>query len=456
MAKKIRLNAFEMCCPGFIQQGMWAHPRDTSSNYTTSEYWEEIARVAERGLFDGIFLADVLGVYDVYKGSSDTALIHGLQIPSGDPALVIPLMSRVTKNIGFGLTANVTYEAPYLLARRFSTLDHLTDGRVAWNIVTGYLDSGARGMGRGGLAPHDDRYAYAEEFMDVVYKLWEGSWQDDAMLRDRGARMYVDPTKVHKVSHHGRHFALNAIHLCEPSPQRTPVLYQAGASDRGRKFAIRHAECVFIAAPTKEVARSIVTDLRNEMMLSGRDPNDLMIFIGATIVAAETSKEASQKFEEYCQFASSEAALAHFSSSIGVDLSKYGMDEPIRYEDTNSNRGALESITVRSSSAWTLRRLMASMRHGSRNQPIVGSATDVADEMIAWAEETGIDGFNLSRTVAPESLRDFVDLVVPVLQERGAYKTCYETGTLRQKLFGGGGRLRSNHVGASFRGQHFV
>ena len=224
MTKQIRLNAFDMNCVGHIQHGMWAHPRDRSMAYNTLEYWQDLARIAERGKFDGIFLADIVGVYDVYKDSPDPSIAHAVQVPVNDPLLVIPAMAAVTKHIGFGVTANLTYEPPYLFARRMSTLDHLTRGRIGWNIVTGYLDSAARGMGLTKQIKHDERYDAAEEYMEVVYKLWEGSWEDDAVLRDRERGLYADPSKVHRVRHEGKHYRVDALHLAEPSPQRTPVL----------------------------------------------------------------------------------------------------------------------------------------------------------------------------------------------------------------------------------------
>jgi len=450
MNKEIRLNAFDMNCVGHIQHGMWTHPRDRSADYNTLEYWQHLARTAERGLFDGIFLADIVGVYDVYKDGPAPSILNTVQIPVNDPMLVVPAMAAVTRHIGFGVTSNLTYEPPYLFARRASTLDHLTRGRFGWNIVTGYLDSAARGMGLPAQHDHDTRYDVADEYMEVVYKLWEGSWEDDAVLRDRDNRIFADPDKIHRVRHFGRHYQVDAIHLAEPSPQRTPVLYQAGSSARGREFAATHAECVFVNGPDKTITRSLVGDIRRRAVAHGRTPDDILVFLGRTVVVGETHKQAIEKYQEYHRHASIEGALAHFSSSIGVDLSRYGLDEPIRHERNNSNNSAIEAITSLSTEPWTLRRLIGQMGLGSRNAPIVGSAYEVADELIAWVEETGIDGFNLSRIVTPESLEDFVDLVVPLLQDRGVYKRDYAQGTLREKLFGDA-RLPETHPAASHR-----
>jgi len=452
MTKEIRLNAFDMNCVGHIQHGMWAHPRDRSMHYTDLEYWVSLARALERGLFDGLFLADILGVYDVYCGTPAASIRNAVQIPVNDPLLLIPAMAYATQHLGFGVTCNLTYEPPYTFARRMSTLDHLTKGRIGWNVVTGYIDSAARGMGLPQQPEHDSRYDMAEEYMQVVYKLWEGSWEDTAVLRDRAARQFADPARIHRVTHEGRHYKVDAIHLSEPSPQRTPVLYQAGASERGRAFAAAHAECIFVNGQFRHTVRDIVADIRARARALGRDPYDIKVFVGATVVVAPTGAEAHDKLAEYRAHASSEGLLAHYSASLGVDFSRYGPDEPIRFVKTNAISSNLEAITTRSAEPWTLRRLLNMMVLGSRQPPIVGSPVQVADEFQAWVDEADVDGFNLSRTVMPECVEDFVALVVPELQSRGMMQREYGSGTLREKLFGGGrARLPASHPAASFR-----
>ncbi len=451
MTREIRLNAFDMNCVGHIQHGMWAHPRDRSMHYTDLDHWVSLARTLERGLFDGLFLADILGVYDVFQGQPDASIRNAVQFPVNDPLLLIPVMAYATEHLGFGVTCNLTYEPPYTFARRMSTLDHLTKGRIGWNVVTGYLDSAARGMGLVEQPEHDSRYDVAEEYMQVVYQLWEGSWEDRAVLRDRTSRQFADPARVHRVKHEGAHYKVDAIHLSEPSPQRTPVLYQAGASVRGREFAAAHAECIFVNGQFRHNVRDIVADIRARTKAFGRDPHDIKMFVGATVVVAPTDAEAQDKLAEYREYASSEGALAHYSSSVGVDFSRYGPDEPIRFVNTNALRSNLEAITVRSGTEWTLRKLMQMMVLGSRQAPIVGSPSRVADELLAWVSEADVDGFNLSRTVIPECVEDFVALVVPELQTRGVMKRAYAPGTLREKLFGGAARLPASHPAARCR-----
>src|SRR5258708_5390715 len=217
-----------MACVGHIQHGMWTHPRDRSSDYTSLDHCVRLARMLERGLFDGLFLADVLGAYDVYGGNADASLRAGVQIPLLDPMALVPAMTYATTHLGFGVTCNLAYEAPFLFARRMATLDHLTGGRIGWNIVTGYLDSAARAMGFREQMAHDDRYDLAEEYMRGVYALWEGGWHDDAVVRDRVRRVYTEPSRVRVVHHEGKQYRLAALPLWEPSPQRPPGLYQTG------------------------------------------------------------------------------------------------------------------------------------------------------------------------------------------------------------------------------------
>ncbi len=447
--KKILLNAFNMNCVGHINHGLWTHPRDTSNQYKTLEYWTELAQLLERGLFDGLFLADIVGVYDVYQQSVDVPLKESIQLPVNDPLLLVSAMAAVTRNLGFGLTANLTYEPPYLFARRLSTLDHLSRGRVGWNIVTGYLDSAAKAMGLEQQPEHDRRYDQADEYLEVLYKLLEGSWENDAVLNDREQRIYAQPAKVHKVRHHGELYKVEGYHLSEPSPQRTPVLFQAGASERGLTFAGRHAECVFISGQSKAATRAQVDKVRAAAVAAGRDPAAIKVFMGLTVIVAATEEQARAKHAEYLGYASAEAGVAHFSSSTGIDFSAYELDEPIQYVKSNAIQSATKNLQ---SNDWTRRRLLDQHALGGRYITLVGSPEQVADELESWIAETGLDGFNLARTVTPESYVDFIDLVIPELQRRGSYKTAYDSGSLREKLFPAGtAHLPADHIGARYR-----
>ena len=446
MKREIRFNAFDMACVGHIQQGMWTHPRDRSAEYLSLDYWMGLARLLEEGLFDGLFLADVLGIYDVHGGNGDAAIRNAVQVPLLDPMLIVPAMAAATRNLGFGVTCNLAWESPALMARRFSTLDHLTKGRIGWNIVTGYLDSAARAMGLDRQMAHDDRYDLDDEYMEILYRLWEESWAADAVKRDRAAGIYADPARVARITHQGRQYRLDAPHLVEPSPQRTPVLYQAGASDRGRGFAAQHAECVFLNGGPKPHVAKLVADLRARAA-----PRPIRIFVGATLILGRTRAEAEAKLAEYRQHASIEGALAHASASLGIDLARFDLDEELpeagQSQAIRSNVEALRAAAPRA----TKRALIDRMVLGSRQPPIIGSVDEVAEELIAWMDQADVDGFNLSRTVTPECLEDVVRLLVPALQERGRYKRGYAAGTYREKLFGAGPLLAAPHPAAGFR-----
>ncbi len=448
--KQIRLNAFNMNCVGHIHHGLWTHPRDRSSDFNDLSYWTDLARLLERGLFDGLFIADILGVYDVYQGGIDLTAKEAIQLPVNDPLLLLSAMAGATEHLGFGLTANLTYEPPYLFARRLSTLDHLSKGRVGWNIVTGYLDSAAHAMGLRRQIEHDRRYDQADEYLEVLYKLLEGSWEDDAVLANRAQRIYAQPGKVHKVVHHGEFYQVEGYHLCQPSPQRTPVLFQAGSSERGLRFAGQHAECVFIGGQNREAVRQQVQRVRASALAAGRPAEAIKVFMGIGVIVAPSEAEARDKHAEYLRHASPEAGLAHFSSSTGIDFARYGLDEPIRYQKTNAIESVVKAFTAKGS-GWTKRRLLEQHALGSRYPLAVGSPSQVADELQAWIDETDLDGFNLTRIVTPESYADFIDLVIPELQNRGVYKTAYDEGSLRHKLFGQGPRLPDGHIGTHWR-----
>ena len=452
MTKQIRLNAFDMNCVGHQSSGLWRHPQDRASTYNTLAYWTDLARILERGLFDGLFLADVLGVYDVYGGNPEAALRNSSQVPVNDPAMLISAMAAVTEHLGFGLTCTLSYEPPFPFARRMSTLDHLTNGRVGWNIVTGYLNSAAKGAGLAAQTGHDTRYEIAEEYMDIVYKLWESSWDDDAAVRDVASGIFTRPERVRRVQHDGAHFRLDALHLCEPSPQRTPVLYQAGASTKGRAFAAGHAECVFVAGPSKKVIAPAVADIRRRAAELGRDPASIQIFTLMTIVTGPTDEEAHAKLADYRRYVSPEGALTLVSGWTGIDFSKFAPDDPVTHIRNDAIHSAVDSLTVDDPSRiWTVRELAEETAIGGLGGRIVGSPARVVDELESWIEETGIDGFNLAYAITPGTFEDIVEFIVPELQRRGLYKTAYAPGTLRQKLFGGGARLAAPHPGAAYR-----
>lgn len=452
MTKKISFNAFEMNCIAHQSPGLWRHPQDRSVEYKDLEYWTDLAQILERGFFDGIFIADVLGIYDVYHQSAEHALTGAVQVPVNDPLQIVPAMAAVTKHLGFGVTTSISFEHPYPFARRISTLDHLTKGRVGWNIVTSYLESGSKNLGLKTQVNHDNRYDIADEYLEVLYKLWEGSWEEGSVLRDRENGIFADHKKVHPIQHEGKYFTVPGIHICEPSPQRTPVLYQAGASSRGQKFASQNAECVFIAAPSKIATKKVVQGIRQKLAQEGRDPYSVKIYALLSIVTDETDAKAQAKFKEYQSYGSYDGALTLLSGWSGVDFSQYQPTDKVEYIQTNAIQSLLDSyVNADPERVWTIEEIANWNSLGGNGPVLVGSAETVSDALQQWIEDTDVDGFNLAYILAHQTFADVVEFIVPELQKRGVYQTSYAQGTLREKLFGAGPYLPENHRGAKYR-----
>ncbi|QWB27333.1 MULTISPECIES: LLM class flavin-dependent oxidoreductase [Streptomyces] len=446
--RPLRFNAFAMNCVSHINHGQWVRDDTSQTSYTDLETWTELARTLERGYFDALFLADVIGTYDTYRGSRDTAVREGLQIPVNDPSLLVAALAHATEHLGLAFTQSVLQEPPYNFARRLSTLDHLTKGRVAWNVVTSYLESAARGLGLDGLPLHDERYERAEEYTDVLYQLLEGSWEENAVLRDRERRVYADPARIHDVHHEGRFYRVNGPHLSEPSPQRTPILFQAGSSERGREFAARNAEAVFLGAVSPEGARTQVEDVRARAVAYGRQGGDILFFQGLTLIVGSTEEEAERKLADYREHTSLEGFAAHMSGSLQLDLSQVDFDAPVGEIDTNGVQGFVRSLVEGApDKTWTFGEVL---RARAWTRPVAGVPERIADELERW-RDAGVDGINLAYVTSPGTFTDFADQLAPVLQKRGLLKTAYEEGTLRQKLFGRGDRLPASHPAARHR-----
>jgi FMN-dependent oxidoreductase (nitrilotriacetate monooxygenase family) len=452
MSKRILLNAFHMNCVVHQSPGLWTEPGDKMEAYTDLETWTDLAKLLEKGRFDALFLADVVGVYDVFRGNREAAVANAAQIPVNDPAVLIPAMAAATKDLGFAWTSSVLQNHPFAFARTVSTLDHLTRGRVAWNIVTSYLESGARNFGKAALPDHDERYEIAEEYLDICYRLWESSWEDGAVVKDRKRRLYADPSRVHPVDVDGKYYQVHGVHLSEPSPQRTPLLYQAGSSPRGRQFAARHAECVFVLGPNPGVVAQYVADTRDRARGFGRDTQDLRFLAYVKVITGGTEAEARRKYDEFLRNISYDASMALLSGWSGIDFGQFEPDQPLEYVETNAVRTLVHGFTAADPTRkWTLRDLARYVGIGGAGPVLVGAPEQIADELEKWVA-VGVDGFNLAYAVTPGSFVDFVDGVVPVLQRRGLVQRSYEEGTLREKVYGRGQRgLLDRHPASRYR-----
>ena len=454
--KRISVNAFDMTCVDHQSFGLWRHPRSKATEYNTIEYWTNLAKTLEKGKFDALFLADVVGIYDIYKNSAAPSVSDGAQVPVNDPFMQISAMAAVTEHLGFGVTSAVTYEQPYTLARKYATLDHLTKGRVGFNVVTSYLPSAAENQGLPRQIEHDTRYEIAEEFLDVCYKLWEGSWEDGAVVKDREAGVYADTQKVHPIQHSGKYFTVPGAALTEPSPQRTPLIFQAGASSRGQAFAGRHAEAVFIGGLRPDLTRYVTDKIREQAEEQGRHRDDVKIYAMLSVVVDETEEKAQEKYREYLSYVNLEASQAIIGGWSGVDLSQFDEDEALNYIKTDSIQSFLTPFTLQSKDKkWTREEIAKHCALGGMGDVIVGSPESVADQLETWVDEGGLDGINLAYHVSPGSFEDFVEYVVPELQKRGRYRTEYEGNTLRENIFGKGHtKVADSHPAAKYRGAY--
>ncbi|KAA0073788.1 FMN-dependent monooxygenase [Mycolicibacterium sp. P9-64] len=456
MAKKrMILNAFTSQKVHHYSMGGWKHPQHTiDQGCFTTEYWTRLAQTLERGFFDGIFFAHTDGVYDVYKDSPRTGIEQGAHFPQEEPPLVLSAMAAATKHLGLITTLSTSYHNPYFAAKLFTTLDHLTEGRVAWNIVTSFTKSGAENNGVP-PQPHDERYERSQEYMDIVYKFWEHSWEDDAYVRDREKDIYIDADKVHYIDHEGKWYGkIPGPHLCGPSIQRTPLLFQAGQSAAGVGFAAKHAECVFSILPTIARAKKHVQDVVEQAAKFGRTRDDLKFVNSMCVVTAPTDEEAEMKAKFIRSNSSYEGALALLSGMAGVDLSQLSPTQSIDAlsEDDVVGIKGFSGIfkAIDPDRHWTMDDIAEYTSLGGVNPVIIGSPQTVADKLEEWIDESDLDGFNIYAPVHPASFHDFVDLVVPELQRRGRARTEYDSTTVRENFFGAGEkRLRPNHYAFS-------
>ena len=413
----------------------WSHPRNNIGyDFARPEVWQQMSRTLERGCFDGFFFADVWAAPDNYKSRRDEALRHAIQFPVHDPLLLIPMLATVTSNLGFAATLSVTYYQPYMTARKLSTLDHLTGGRIGWNIVTSLNKAEAQNLGLDDMIPHDQRYERAEEYMDVCYKLWS-SWEPDAVVMDRVTGTFTDPAKVHPINHKGKWFSCPGFSPVTPSPQQKPVLFQAGASGAGRDFCAKHAEAALIIQNSPEAIERVAGDLKQRALKAGRKEGDLKVLCGIQAIVGSTEREAREKQQEINERVPYEAGLALLSGHANYDLSQHDPDSwPHDIPAVQGAQGLFDALVAEHNVKLTLREIGKIYGASVAMPQIVGTAEQVADRMESLVNDAGIDGFNITPTYTPSSFDEFVDLVVPILQDRGVHRKQYEGTTLRENL----------------------
>ncbi|EXJ82049.1 hypothetical protein A1O1_08118 [Capronia coronata CBS 617.96] len=458
--KKIHLNFFEMACnSAHMGLGMWKNPGDMQPQKDTLEYYMWLARLAEKGKITGIFFADVYGVDDAFPGQMEAQFKAGGNCAQLDPLVLVSAMAAVTKSVCFGITGSTSYINPFVLARTYSTLDHVTKGRIAWNVVTSYSTSSAKANGLDDITPHDKRYEKAHEYMDLCYALWEGSWEDGAKVFNPDTGIAYDPEKVHKINFIGNHHKTSAYSAAHPSPQRTPVIFQAGQSTAGKAFAALNAEAIFVGGGKAADTAPYVKEIRAAAAANGRDPNHIKVFPQIAPIIGRTMEEAQAKYERYKALADWRGGLAKLSQYLNVDLSQYPPDEPFDVDSvghSDSSIHALVNMLKRfRGMTVTPRFLGEKMAFCGFGAMPVGDPETVADVFEDWVNNADVDGFNVAYVSNPESYEDLVELLVPVLQRRGLMWDDYTVpgGSYRENLLGTPGHptVPKGHPAYNFR-----
>ncbi|MFY0613540.1 MAG: NtaA/DmoA family FMN-dependent monooxygenase [Hyphomicrobiaceae bacterium] len=435
MAANMHLIAFMMHTPINHMTLSWADTQDQQLDGLGSiSFWQSLAKTLERGCFDGLFFADVPAVYDHYKDTTDVAMQYGVVWPTHDPVALIGIMAAATQHLGIAATVSTASWHPFLAVRSMSTLDYLSNGRVGWNIVTGNGRSEHRALGTGKL-DHDERYDHADEYMDVCYALWRGI-PNEAILADREAGQFADASKIEKVAHNGKYFQCHATPSVMRSPQGRPVLFQAGSSSRGQRFAIKHADVVFAIQPDLARMQTFMKQIRATAVSNGRT-EDVRVTFAVQPFVAESKAAAIAKRDEMLARIPMEAALTRISGTFGVDLDSVDLDVPLQDITTQSSQGLVKAMSAMfGDNNITLREAVHMSGLAGLIPTVLGSPEEVADELEHIWRETGCHGFNLTPAIVPGGYETFVDHVVPILQRRGIFRTEYESTTLRGNLLG--------------------
>ncbi len=406
----------------------WRHKNVPADGSEDIRFFQNLASIAERGKFDMLFLSD---------GLSFNGLSHPAELVRFEPFTLLGYLSAVTTQIGLAATASTTYNEPFHIARKFSSLDHLNDGRTAWNVVTSYYESEAGNFNRDNHLDHSVRYDKAFEFVEVVKGLWD-SWEEDALVRNKETGVYFDNEKLHALNHKGNYFSVEGPLNSSRSPQGRPVIIQAGSSDAGTSLAAKTADVIFTAQQTLEEAQAFYAMVKNKAIEYGRLPDQIKIMPGVSPIVGRTEKEAREKYQQLQELIVPEIGLAFLSDYLGgLDFSNYSLDDrlPEYIPETNGNQSRRQLIIdLARREKLTIRQLYQKVAGSRGHRIIFGNPEQIADQLEEWIDKGGADGFNLMMPTFPDALEDFVDLVVPILQERGVFRKDYQGSTLREYL----------------------
>ena len=433
-SRQMHLVAYLKTGPTAMHVGGWRHPQSTLDDILSPSRYQHIARVLEAAKFDGCFFADLFGLYDVHGGSFDAYVRRGGQISFLDPTVVLPVMAAATTHLGLGATLSTTFHTAYHLARWLGSLDAMSGGRVAWNVVTSATDLEAQNAGMTELPPREERYDRADEVLEACFALWN-SWDADAMVLDKAAGVLADPAKVHYANYEGRWVKSRGPLSIPRSPQNRPVIMQAGSSDRGREFAARWAEAVFTIQRGQPEMLEFYQDMKQRLIDRGRTPQDCAILPAVSVVLGETLSIAEERADFLNGLIDPELSRASSSSGLGVDLSKLGKGASLADLQGQGNQGmkGTEQLLAQTMKAegLTFDQAVVKRREGKE---IVGTASMVADRLQEMFEAGICDGFVLAPTMFPGMFEEFCRSVVPELQRRGLFRTDYAGRTLRENL----------------------
>ena len=430
--RQMHLIAYLKTGPTALHNGGWRHPESMLDDILEPSRYEHIARVLEAAKFDGCFFADLFGLYDVHGGSFDPYVRRGGQISYLDPTVVLPVMAAVTRNLGIGATLSTSFHSAYHLARWLGSLDAMSKGRVAWNVVTSATDLEAQNAGMDELPPRDERYDRADEVLEACFALWN-SWDEDAFIKDKEAGIFADPAKVHYANYEGRWIKSRGPLSIPRSPQGRPVIMQAGSSDRGRIFAARWAEAIFTVQRGREEMRSFYQDIKGRLDAYGRHPNECAILPAVTVVIGETDSIARERADYLNSLIDPELNLASTSSNLGADMTKVTDEASLAKLQGNQGMKGSEAVMRQTMAAEGITLKEAAVKRG-KGREVVGTPKMIADHLQAIFEDEVCDGFVLAPTMFPGMFEQFCRGVVPELQRRGIFRTEYTGRTLRENL----------------------
>jgi FMN-dependent oxidoreductase (nitrilotriacetate monooxygenase family) len=433
--RQIHLAAFLIAGNTAHSHAIWRHPLSQRGGFLQPEYYQKIAETLERGKFDMAFFADRLAMSARFGDSIEVGARYGDQDATRlDPVLVVSLMAANTRNLGLAVTRSTTYHHPYNIARTFSTLDHLSQGRAGWNVVTSVNEAEARNHGLDAHPEHDARYDAADEFMELTFNLWNG-WEEDALVLDQEAGIYADPAKIHPAEFNGRDYRCQGALNIPRSPQGRPVIIQAGSSSRGKNFAAKWAEVIFALQPTAPALKRFYQDVKTAATEAGRGPDEVKILAATMPFVAKTRGEADENRARHNELIQPLVGLSTMSSHMNFDFAKLPLDEPIADITVQGMQGMLAAVkNLADSGQTTLREIGKRYGESVIAPQIVGTPADIADQLEVLFLEKACDGFMVTPTHLPFGFDAFVDGVVPELQRRGLFRSEYRGHTLRENL----------------------